>query len=98
MKRYAGATCGIAIVCAAALTGAGCGKKISEKIMEKAIEANQGGKAKVDISNGAMTIKTKDGEFVAGQGAAVKLPADFPADVFLYKGAKPVVTMKTADG
>jgi hypothetical protein len=91
---------GTVLVCALAATG--CGKKMSEKlgekIMEKAIEHNSGGNAKVDISDKGMTIKTKDGEFVAGQAGAVKLPADFPSDVLVYKGSKPVVSMKTGNG
>jgi hypothetical protein len=84
------------------LAGVGCGRKpaesVTEKLIERAIEKGQGGDAKVDISEQGMTIKTKEGEFVAGQGEAVKLPADFPGDVFVYPKAKPIVTAKTATG
>ncbi len=41
----------------------GCGKKVSEKLAEKMIEAGiekDGGKANVDLSNGKMTISTTD--------------------------------------
>lgn len=97
-----------AIACSAVLVS-GCGRakksmseKISEKIAEKAIAMNirdsQGKDAKVDISDGKMTIKTKDGEtsFASGEGASI--PADFPKDVYVVKGAKIQMAMKTPDG
>ncbi len=96
------------IFCSAVLVS-GCGRakksmseKISEKIAEKAIGMNikdsQGKDAKVDISDGKLTVKTKDGEtsFASGEGASV--PADFPKDVYVVKGAKIQMSMKTPDG
>jgi hypothetical protein len=68
----------------------GCGKaneKISEKMIEKAIEKNGGGKAKVDVDQGKVSIKTKDGETTYASGGAAEIPADFPKDVLVYKNA-----------
>jgi hypothetical protein len=96
------------IFCSAVLVS-GCGRpkksmseKISEKIAEKAIAMNikdsQGKDAKVDISDGKLTVKTKDGEtsFASGEGAAI--PENFPKDVYVVKGAKIQMAMKTPDG
>ena len=107
MKQVAGVVLGV-IVCSAVLVS-GCGRakksmseKLSEKIAEKAIAMNikdsEGKDAKVDIQDGKMTIKTKDGEtsFASGDGASV--PADFPKDVYVVKGAKIQMSMKTPDG
>jgi hypothetical protein len=107
MKKSSGVALG-AMVCSVALIS-GCGKaeksmseKMSEKLAEKTIEMSMkdkdGTSAKVDISKGTMTIKTKDGETarVSGEGASV--PADFPKDVYVLKGAKIQMSMKTPDG
>ena len=107
MKQVAVVVLGV-IVCSAVLVS-GCGRakksmseKLSEKIAEKAIAMNikdsEGKDAKVDIKDGKMTIKTKDGEtsFASGDGASV--PADFPKDVYVVKGAKIQMSMKTPDG
>ena len=88
------AVCGVLV--AGLVVCDGCrraGKSLSERIAEKAIEAQNGGKASVDIQSGKMTIKTKDGtaEFSGGGGA--KVPADFPADVALPKGGNVVMSM-----
>ncbi len=64
----------------------GCGRsreKTAEKALEKMIEAQTGGKASVDLSQGRMTVKTDDGELTAATGAAAKIPEDFPKDVFV---------------
>jgi hypothetical protein len=103
MKKSSGVAFGV-LVCSAVLVSS-CGKakkSISEKIAEKAIEMNMkdgdGTSAKVDLSKGTMTIKTKDGEtaVVSGEGASV--PADFPKDIYVIKGAKIQMSMKTPDG
>jgi len=92
---------------AAAVMGSmvvGCGKKLSqritEKAMEKAIEKDNGGKAHVDLSKGKMTIKTDKGEFaMAGDDEkGVNLPKDFPSDVYVYDGAKIMMAMSSPDG
>ncbi len=107
MKQVTGLVLGV-MACSALLVS-GCGRakksmseKIAEKIAEKSIAMNmqdsQGKDAKVDISDGRMTIRTKDGEtsFSSGEGASV--PADFPKDVYVVTGAKIQMAMKTAEG
>jgi hypothetical protein len=103
MKKSSGVALGV-LVCSAVLVS-GCGKakkSISEKIAEKAIEMNMkdadGNSAKVDISKGTMTIKTKDGETAVVSGDGASVPADFPKDVYIVKGAKIQMSMKTPDG
>jgi hypothetical protein len=66
----------------------GCGKSISqmagEKAAEKIIENQTGGKANVDINNGNVKVNTKEGNIETGSN--VKLPADFPSDVYVIDG------------
>jgi len=67
----------------------GCGKSVSqivgEKATEKIIENQTGGKANVDINNGNVKVDTKEGSIETG--ANVKLPADFPSDVYVIEGS-----------
>lgn len=91
-------------ILAIALAVSGCGKgpteaagqKATDKIVEKAIEKQTGGKATVDSSSGKMEIKTAKGETmeIAPEGGA-KLPEGFPKDVYLYEGASIKQSMKT---
>ena len=66
----------------------GCGKSISqmagEKAAEKIIENQTGGKANGDINNGNVKVNTKEGNIETGSN--VKLPADFPSDVYVIDG------------
>lgn len=80
----------------------GCGKaaeKLSEKAMEKTIEKSIGGDANVDLDTGDGTFKveTDEGTFEMGGG---DIPADWPSDVPLPNGFKPLGNMNTssADG
>ena len=61
-------------------------EKASDKIAEKAVEAQTGGNASVDINKGQLNIKTDQGSlnFQSGQ---TTLPDGFPSDVPLYSGA-----------
>lgn len=67
---------------------AGCGKSVSqivgEKAAEKMIEGQTGGRTKVDIDNGNVKVETKEGNLETGSN--VKLPADFPGDVYVIGG------------
>jgi hypothetical protein len=83
MKRYL-----LLVILASFVVFIGCGKKVEEKVAEKILEAQTGGKADVDISDDKMSIKTKDGEFKMDAGDDVKLPENFPSDVYVYKNAK----------
>lgn len=66
----------------------GCGKSVSqvvsEKATEKLIEKQIGGNTDVDINSGNVKMETKDGKFESGTN--VKLPADFPSDVYVIEG------------
>lgn len=88
------------VVCALVAVG-GCRKPSpswAEKLAEKAIEKESGGKADVDFQNGKVSIKTKDGEMVAVTGGSAAVPADFPKDVFVPGGAKILASYSTPDG
>lgn len=61
-------------------------EKIGQTIMEKAIESQIGGKVDVDADNGTMNVNTKDGSFSAGEN--VKIPDNFPKDIFVFSDAK----------
>jgi len=80
----------------------GCGEKIeekaAEKVMEKAIESNMGGNAEVDLKENSLRIQTEEGEMTMTSGDSVKLPTDFPRDVFLYKGADLNTSMELPQG
>ncbi len=80
----------------------GCSEKQEEKTAEKMaaemIEKGSGGKAEVDIKNGNMSIKTKEGEMVINADSSAKLPDDFPKDVFVIKGADVKMTMDMPQG
>lgn len=76
----------------------GCKKaseSVAEKAMERAIERDGGGKAKVDIQGDKVTIKGADGTMEVG---GTKIPDNFPKDVFLVKDGKVTMTLKTSDG
>jgi hypothetical protein len=69
----------------------GCGRaqeRVNEKIAEKMIEKQTGGKAQVDYSRDRVVVKTKEGEIVASAGGGATVPADFPGDVLVYKNAQ----------
>jgi hypothetical protein len=80
----------------------GCGEKgeekVAEGVMEKVIESNIGGNAEVDIEKDSLRIQTKDGEMTMTAGDSAKLPADFPEDVLIYKGADLNTAMELPEG
>lgn len=91
------------LVAAVALCFFGCGKRLSEKAaeklaekaIEKQMEKDGGGKAKVDISNGKMSVKNSKGEEVqVDASGGAKIPDGFPKDVYVYEGAKITTSMK----
>lgn len=90
------------IMVAAMMLMFGCGekteKKAVEKMAEKAIESNMGGNAEVDIDDNSLRIQTKEGEMTMTSGDSVKLPANFPKDIFLYKGADINTAMELPEG
>jgi hypothetical protein len=65
------------------------GQKIGENMLEKAIEQGTGNKVDVNADGENVKIKTKEGGEVAVSGeGTIKLPSDFPSDVFVYSDAK----------
>jgi hypothetical protein len=90
------------IMFAAIMVMFGCGEKgtekAAEKAMEKAIESNMGGNAEVDIEENSFRIQTEEGEMTMTSGDSVQLPADFPKDIFLYKGADLNTAMELPEG
>lgn len=90
------------IMFAAIMVMFGCGKKAEEKAVEKmaekAIESSMGGNAEVDMKDNSLRIQTEEGEMTMTSGDSVKLPADFPKDVFLYKGADLNTAMELPEG
>jgi hypothetical protein len=90
------------IMVAAMMVMFGCGekadKKAAEKMAEKAIESSMGGKAEVDIKDNSIRVQTEEGEMTMTSGDSVKLPANFPGDIFLYKGANLNTAMELPQG
>ena len=92
----------VALVLAGVVLAGGCrraAKSMSERMMERAIERESGGKAHVDISRDGnkVTFKTDKGEVVTAGGEGVAVPADFPKDVPVYKGAKVLAVVNSPD-
>lgn len=75
------------------LTGFSCAKKAAEEATEKAIEKATNNQADVDLGTNSITINTKQGSFQAGD--EVKLPPNFPSDVFVYTGTLKAATTTT---
>ena len=76
----------------------GCGRKLEEKAMENVIESETGGRARVDLSDERVSIKTERGDLTITSGKSAKLPSDFPADVHIYKGATVTAVAQMGDG
>jgi hypothetical protein len=78
------------------------GQKIGENMMEKAIEQSTGQKADVSADGNTVSVKTDSGTMAASGEGTIKLPSDFPSDVFVYPDAKITFTTSTpanaADG
>jgi hypothetical protein len=70
------------------------GQTIGKNMLEKAIEKGTGQKADVSTDGNNVSIKTSEGTFAASGEGAIKLPADFPSDVFTYPDAK--ITLATS--
>ncbi|MCX6766995.1 MAG: hypothetical protein NT170_04475 [Candidatus Moranbacteria bacterium] len=64
------------------------GQSIGENMAEKAIQQATGQKADVNTDNNSVSIKTDSGTFAASESGTIRLPSDFPSDVFTYPDAK----------
>jgi len=80
----------------------GCGEKseenVGEKLAEKAIEANIGKEADVEVNKESVRITTKDGEMSITSGESAKIPDDFPKDIPVYKGSVVNMAMEVPQG
>jgi hypothetical protein len=85
------------VLLAAVIMLSGCGltdwagKKAGEKIMEKTIESQTGGKVNVDTSNGEVNIQSGDGNAKYSAGGNVTLPDGFPKEFIMASDAKPFI-------
>mgnify|MGYP000939973509 CR=1 FL=1 len=71
------------------------GQKAGEKIIEKTIESQTGGKVDIDADGQSMTIKGDNGESVT-MGSA-KLPDNFPKDILVLDDAKFIFSMASGE-
>ncbi len=60
---------------------------IANKAAEKAVESASGGPVKIDTSSGGTTVTDPKTGATVTSGAAIKLPAGWPASVPVYPGA-----------
>jgi hypothetical protein len=71
------------------------GQTIGENMLEKAIEKGTGQKADVSADGGTVSIKTGEGTMASSEEGNIKLPSDFPSDVFTYSDAKITFAIST---
>ena len=64
------------------------GQKIGENMVEKAIEQSTGQKADVSADGNAVSVKTDNGSWSASGAGDIKLPSDFPSDIYIPSDAK----------
>jgi hypothetical protein len=82
-----------AVTFVAMLALSGCGPNVGEKIMEKTIESQTGGKVDIDADKGEMTIKSKEGDINASGTGSATLSADFPKDIYIAPDAQIMVSL-----
>lgn len=70
----------------------GCGRRLTDRALERAIEQETGGVADIDFNGDNWTATTDEGTVAVG--ANVGLPADFPSDIYVPDGQ---VVMAVAD-
>jgi frataxin-like iron-binding protein CyaY len=65
-------------------------EKMAQELLKKAIEAQSGTQASVDIEEDKMVIKTEseDGSAIAINSQENQLPENFPEDIFILDAAK----------
>ncbi len=76
-------------------------EKVTETIINNAIKNDTDtsiNKANVEIKNGKMVIKSNDGKVIFNTGKEIKLPSDFPKDVYMPKKVKIVMAMSITNG
>jgi len=92
----------ICFVVLAFIAGCSCSENaeqsIAEKIAEKAIEAQTGQKADIDMDKESMTIKTEDGDVSITSGKSAQIPDNFPKDIPMYEGYVLDMAMEVPEG
>lgn len=83
----------IILLVALAVFSVGC-KNVAEKAVEKAIEKESGGKARVNANDGTIEVETDKGKVQIGKN---DLPEGFPEDVPVYRKAKIVSSVNNQD-
>ena len=73
-------------------------EKVAEKAAEQQIEKETGQKADVKIDTspaggGQITVKSDQGNQVFAAGTQTQIPADFPKDIPIYQGSKPMMVV-----
>jgi hypothetical protein len=73
-------------------------KRLKEKAEEKAIERATGGQVQLNGDNGGkVTVSAPDGGGTMTFGAGTEIPKDWPKDVPVYPGAKPLASLATTN-
>ncbi|OKY76894.1 MAG: hypothetical protein BM485_02205 [Desulfobulbaceae bacterium DB1] len=87
-------------LCCCLLLVNGCGNSTEEKVIEKQIEKETGGKADVDLAKKGMKItgETEGEKYSVTTGEVTEIPKDFPADVYLYQPSKAVQAVEVTGG
>jgi hypothetical protein len=67
-------------------------QKVGEKIAENMIEAQTGGKVKIDSQGENVTIKSEDGQVQYSAGGQAKLPDNFPKELIVVGDAKIIMS------
>lgn len=81
------------IIIGALIVLSGCGPNIGEKMVEKSIESQTGGRVDINSDKGQMNITSNEGDFsMSGEGTAT-LSSDFPKDIFIASDAKIIFSM-----
>jgi hypothetical protein len=88
----------VIIVATLVLSACGASKTAGQKAAEKILEAQTGGKVKVDSNGENVTIKTEEGQTQYSAGGAVKLPDNFPKDLIVVDDAKLIVASSSEQG
>jgi len=93
---------GMVLVSSLLLSSCNLGQKVSQnasnKIAEKIIESQSGGKIDVDSNNGKVIIKTEDGQSEFSAGSEIKLPDNFPKELILAIDAKIIMSTSSDQG
>jgi len=93
----------VGVVLVVGLLGTGCRKKektaedeAASRIASRAVSLASGKDVKVDVEGETVTFTDAEGEVTVRGGKGTELPANFPKDVPVYKGAEILQTSSHA--